>query len=71
MNVDILDSNFVGQFEKILLKIIRTDCRQVTFEEYLRKKTLLSQFAGWLSYQMIRLFMRLMSQKTTRKKKTN
>jgi cardiolipin synthase len=69
MNVDILDSGFTEKFEKILLRIIRDDCRQVTIEEYLLHKTLFSQFAGWVSYQMIRLLMRLMAQMTSKKKK--
>lgn len=69
MNVDVLDTPFTGKFEKMLLKIIRSDCRQVTFEDYLRRKTWLNQLAGWLSYQMIRLLMRIMAQMTSRKGK--
>jgi cardiolipin synthase len=69
INVDILDAEFTGNFEKILLKIIKNDCRQVTFEEYLRRKTWFSQFRGWMSYQMIRLLMRLMAQMTSKKGK--
>jgi cardiolipin synthase len=70
MNVDVLDPAFTEKFEKILLKIIRNDCRQVTIEEYLSHKTWFSQLSGWISYQMIRLLMRLMAQMTSRKKKT-
>jgi len=69
MNVDVFDQAFTEKFEKLLLKLIRNDCHQVIFEEYLRRKTWLSQFSGWMSYQMIRLFMRLMAQMTSRKKK--
>jgi cardiolipin synthase len=69
MNVDILDPAFTEKFDRILLKIIKDDCRQVTIEEYLRRKTWLSQFSGWISYQMIRLFMRLMAQMTAKKGK--
>jgi cardiolipin synthase len=69
MNVDILDTAFTEKFEKILLKKIKDDCRQVTFEEYLRRRTLFSQFRGWMSYQMIRLLMRLMAQMTSKKGK--
>lgn len=69
MNVDILDTAFTENFEKILLKIIKNDCRQVTTEEYLRRRTWLSQFRGWISYQMIRLMMRLMAQMTAKKGK--
>jgi hypothetical protein len=69
MNVEILDRTFTEEFEKVLLKIIRDDCRQITIEEYLRRKTWLSQFSGWLSYQMIRLLMRLLAQMTSKKGK--
>ena len=60
MNADILDQHFTGQFEKILLKIIDEDCREVTFEEYIHRKTLLFQLIDWLAYQMIRFLMRLL-----------
>jgi cardiolipin synthase A/B len=70
MNVDVLDNDFTGQFEKILLRIIRNDCRQVTFEDYLRRKTVFLQLSGWISYQMIRLLMRIMSQMTSKKGKS-
>lgn len=70
MNVDILDNSFTEKFEKVLLKIIRNDCRQVTFEDYMRRKTWFAQFSGWMSYQMIRLFMRLMAQMTAKKGKS-
>jgi cardiolipin synthase len=69
MNVDILDTAFTENFEKTLLKIIKNDCRQVTFEEYMRRKTWFSQLRGWMSYQMIRLLMRIMAQMTSRKGK--
>ena len=60
MNVDVLDTNFTEQFEKLLRGIIEKDCRQVTFEEYMRRRTWLSMLSDWISYQMIRLLMRLM-----------
>jgi cardiolipin synthase len=60
MNADILDTRFSGQFEELLLGIIEKDCRQVTFDEYYHRKTWLNQFSGWVSYQMIRIMMRLM-----------
>jgi cardiolipin synthase len=69
MNVGILDEGFSLQFEELLKKIIKRDCRQVTFEEYNRRRTFFSRFSGWLSYQMIRLLMRLMYQMTSKKKK--
>jgi cardiolipin synthase len=60
MNADILDSGFTDMFEKLLLEIIEKDCRQVTFEEYIHRKTWLFQLTDWFSYQMIRILMRLL-----------
>jgi cardiolipin synthase len=60
MNADILDVEFAEKFEAILLGIIEKDCRQVTFEEYIKRKTWFFQLTDWFSYQMIRISMRLM-----------
>lgn len=60
MNADILDARFAEKFEAILLGIIEKDCRQVTFEEYTKRKTWLFQLTDWFSYQMIRISMRIM-----------
>ncbi len=70
MNVEVLDEGFTSQFEKTLLKIIRNDCRQVTIEDYLKRKTIFVQVSGWISYQMIRLLMRMMAQMTSKKGKS-
>lgn len=69
INVGILDEGFTLQFEELLRKIIRNDCRQVTVEEYNRRRTWFSNISGWLSYQMIRLMMRIMFQMTSKRKK--
>ena len=74
MNADILTAVFSTQgegFEKILLGIIEKDCRQVTFEEYIRRKTWLFQLTGWFSYQMIRIMMRLMFAHAAKRSKPN
>jgi cardiolipin synthase len=68
MNIEVLDERFAEHFEKILHKIIETDCRQVTIEDYLRRKTIISQLTGWISYQSIRILMRVMAQMTSKKK---
>lgn len=60
MNVDILDAPFAEKFEEILLEIIKNDCRQVTFNEYIKRKTWFFQVTDWFFYQMIRIMMRLM-----------
>jgi cardiolipin synthase len=69
INVGILDEPFAQKFEELLRTIIKNDCRQVTFEEFNRRRTWLSRLSGWFSYQMIRLAMRIMYQLTSKKKK--
>ena len=58
-----------GKFEEILLEIIEKDCRQVTFEEYIHRKTWIFQISDWFSYQMIRILMRLMFLLTAKQSK--
>jgi cardiolipin synthase len=60
MNVDILDENFAGKFEKLLKGLIKKDCREVTFENYNHRKTWVNRLSDWFSYQMIRLLLRIM-----------
>jgi cardiolipin synthase len=67
MNADILDAPFAGQFEELLQEIIAKDCRQVTFEEYIHRKTWFYQLSDWFSYQMIRFLMRIMFLLTAKK----
>ena len=69
MNADILDTRFTEKFEGILQEIIEKDCRKVTFEEYIRRKTWFFQLTDWLSYQMIRILMRLMFAHAPKKSK--
>lgn len=69
INVGILDDKFTKNFEEELTEIIRNDCREITLEEYSRRRRWYSQFAGWLSYQVLRLLMRITYQMTTKKSK--
>jgi cardiolipin synthase len=69
INVDVLDEGFAQHFEGILRDIITKDCRQVTFEEYNRRQTWFSRLRGWISYQMIRLLMRITYQLASKRKK--
>jgi cardiolipin synthase len=69
MNAGILDDNFTAMFEKMLLEVIKKDCRQVTFEEYTRRKTWLFRLIDWFSYQMIRGMTRLMFTRAPKKSK--
>jgi cardiolipin synthase len=69
MNADILDRGFAGKFEELLQEIIEKDCRKVNFEEYTRHRTWFFQLTDWFSYQMIRVFMRLMFAHAPKKSK--
>jgi len=69
INVGIQDERFTGYFEGVLQGIIEHDCRQVTIEEFSRRRTWYSRFAGWCSYQIIRFLTRIMYQLTSKKKK--
>jgi hypothetical protein len=71
MNADILDARFAEKFEGLLREIIKKDCRQVTFDEYIRRKTWLFQVTDWFSYQMIRFMMRLMFALAAKRSKPN
>jgi cardiolipin synthase len=71
MNADILDALFAEKFEGLLREIIKKDCRQVTFDEYIRRKTWLFQVTDWFSYQMIRFMMRLMFALAAKRSKPN
>ena len=66
MNVNIMDEKFTGEFEKLLQGLIKKDCRQVTFENYIHRKTWLDRLTDWSSYQMIRFLLRIMFRLTSR-----
>ncbi len=71
MNADVLDKQFAEKFEEILLEVISKDCRQVTFEDYIHRKTWFFQITDWFSYQMIRILMRLMFALAAKRSKPN
>jgi len=66
INVNVLDERFVKSFEDMLHDIIRKDCRQVTVEEYNRRRTWITRLRGWTSYQLIRLLMHITYQMTSK-----
>lgn len=67
INADVMDEKFSGRFEQILLSIIANDCREVTLEEYTRRYNWFARARGWISYQTIRLMMRVMFRLTSKK----
>jgi len=68
MNAGVIDAEFSTKFENLLLDIIDKDCRQITFEEYKRRKTWILQLTDWFAYQLIRSLLRLMFVLTSRRK---
>ena len=66
MNVNIIDEKFTSEFEKLLQDLIAQDCQQVTFENYIHRKTWLDRLIDWSSYQMIRFLLRIMFRLTSR-----
>ncbi|MBN2862400.1 MAG: hypothetical protein JXN62_04505 [Bacteroidales bacterium] len=71
INAAILDDRFTSRFEEILLGIIKNDCRQVTIEEFHRRSNWFSRLSGWISYQTLRILMRIMYQMTSKKKRSH
>ena len=67
INVDVLDDNFALYFEEKLKEVIRNDCRQVTLDDYNRRRNIFTRIRGWFSYQMIRFLMRILWRLTSRK----
>jgi cardiolipin synthase A/B len=70
MNVDILNTLFSQKFEDLLNEIIKNDCRQIVFDEYIHRKSWVSRLLDWFSYQMIRIMMRMMFMLTSKKSKS-
>ena len=66
MNVNIMDDKFTGEFERLLIKIINKDCHQVTFDNYIHRKTWVNRLIDWSSYQLIRFSLRIMFLLTSR-----
>ena len=60
MNVNILDETFTGYLERQLVELIQKDCRQVTFDDYIHRRTWLNRVIDWCAYQLIRLLLRLL-----------
>lgn len=69
VNVGILDEAFSLSFEEILKNIISSDCHRVTIEENQHRKNLVNRAVGWLSFQTIRLMMRVLYKLITKKDK--
>jgi cardiolipin synthase A/B len=60
LNINVKDKVFASIVRTEILDIIKNDCIQYTFDDYLHRKSNLSKLADWFAYQIIRLSMRLM-----------
>lgn len=60
LNLDIVNRKFSADFHQHLLKVIEEECTEVTEETFLRKSSVWSRFRRWISYQIVRLSLRMM-----------
>ena len=60
LNLDIVSTPFATGFNEHLLKLMKDDCEEITNEKFIRKTTILIQFRRWLSYQLLRLSLRIL-----------
>ena len=60
MNVNILDETFTRDLERQLIELIQKDCRQITFDNYIHRRTWLNRATDWCAYQLIRMLLRLL-----------
>ncbi len=60
LNLDIVSHPFASGFNDHLLEVIKTECNEVTTESYQRNSSPLSKLRRWVSYQLVRLSLRIL-----------
>lgn len=60
LNLDVVNREFAKDFHKHLLKVIETECREVTREMYYQNSSVLSKLRRWISYQLVRIMLRVL-----------
>ncbi len=60
LNLDIVSHSFGSGFNNHLLEVIDTECTEVTTESYNRNSSALSKLRRWVSYQLVRLSLRIL-----------
>jgi cardiolipin synthase len=60
LNLDIVNGQFAKSFNDHLLKVIETECTEVTRESYYQNASFVSKLRRWISYQLVRLMLRIL-----------
>ncbi len=60
LNLDIVNYEFSRTFQKHLLEVINTECVEVTSDLFYRNSSLFSKLRRWISYQLVRLSLRML-----------
>src|SRR5688572_24906381 len=60
LNLDIVNHQFAKSFHEHLLNVIDKECVEVTSESYYRNASVFSKLRRWVSYQLVRLSLRVL-----------
>jgi len=60
LNLDIVNHEFSQTFQKHLLEVIDTECVEVTSDSFYRNSSPFSKLRRWVSYQLVRLSLRML-----------
>lgn len=61
LNLDVSNPEFVEEVKDRLIKIMKTDCIQITAKEYHRTTNIFKKFVRWTSYRIIRIILYLVT----------
>ncbi len=60
LNLDIINNEFSQTFQKHLNEVINTECVEVTSDLFYRNSSVFSKLRRWVSYQLVRLSLRML-----------
>ena len=60
LNLDIVNQEFSRSFNQHLLDVIEKECVEVTSETYYRNASIFSKLRRWVSFQLVRLSLRML-----------
>ena len=60
LNLDIVNTAFAKEFNDHLLHVINTECIEVTHDSYYSKSSWYSKLKRWISYQLVRISLRML-----------
>ncbi|MBK8876385.1 MAG: hypothetical protein IPN13_21885 [Bacteroidetes bacterium] len=60
LNLDIVNTAFAKEFNDHLLHVINTECIDVTQDSYYSKSSWWSKLKRWISYQLVRISLRML-----------